>query len=117
MLQADFYIHNRLSCSHLPAISEMLHSDSFSSDNMLCMTFLSEGNSTSSEDGLGFKKLLVVLFLLHAELSRGAWVAQSVKRLTSGQVLVSPFVSSNPMSVSMLTAGAWSLLQIGRAHV
>ena len=40
-------------------------------------------------------------------LSRGAWVAQSVKRLTSAQVMISWFVSLSPASGSLLTA--WSL--------
>ena len=35
---------------------------------------------------------------------RGTWVAQSVKHLTSAQVKISWFVSSNPLSGSMLTA-------------
>ena len=34
----------------------------------------------------------------------GAWVAQSVKRPTSAQVMISRFVSSSPMSGSVLTA-------------
>ena len=34
----------------------------------------------------------------------GAWVAQSVKRLTSAQVMISSFVSSCPTSGSVLTA-------------
>ena len=34
----------------------------------------------------------------------GAWVAQSVKRLTSAQVMISRFVSSSPASGSVLTA-------------
>ena len=36
--------------------------------------------------------------------SRGAWGAQSVKRLTSAQVMISWFVSSSPASGSVLTA-------------
>ena len=36
--------------------------------------------------------------------SRDTWVAQSVKRLTSAQVVISWFVSSSPMSGSVLTA-------------
>ena len=36
--------------------------------------------------------------------TRGAWVAQSVKRLTSAQVVISPFVGSSPASGSVLTA-------------
>ena len=34
----------------------------------------------------------------------GAWVAQSVKRPTSAQVMISRFVSSSPASGSVLTA-------------
>ena len=37
----------------------------------------------------------------------GAWVAQSVKRLTSAQVMISQFMSFSPASGSVLTA--WSL--------
>ena len=37
----------------------------------------------------------------------GAWVAQSVKRLTLAQVMVSRLVSSSPVSGSVLTV--WSL--------
>ena len=36
--------------------------------------------------------------------SGGAWVAQSVKRLTSAQVMISQFMSSSPTSGSVLTA-------------
>ena len=39
--------------------------------------------------------------------SRGAWVAQSVERLTLAQVMISQLVSSSPTSGSVLTA--WSL--------
>ena len=35
---------------------------------------------------------------------RGAWVAQSVKRLTSAQIMISWFVDSSPASGSVLTA-------------
>ena len=35
---------------------------------------------------------------------RGAWVAQSVKRLTSAQVMISWSVSLSPASGSVLTA-------------
>ena len=35
---------------------------------------------------------------------RGAWVAQSVKRPTLAQVMISWFVSSSPRSGSVLTA-------------
>ena len=35
---------------------------------------------------------------------RRAWMAQSVKRLTSAQVMISPFVSSSPTLGSVLTA-------------
>ena len=34
----------------------------------------------------------------------GAWVAQSVKSLTSAQVMISQFMSSSPASGSVLTA-------------
>ena len=37
-------------------------------------------------------------------LSRGAWVAQSVERLTSAQIMILQFVSSSPASGSVLTA-------------
>ena len=35
---------------------------------------------------------------------RGPWVAHSVERPTSAQVMISQFVGSNPMSDSVLTA-------------
>ena len=35
---------------------------------------------------------------------RGSWVAQSVERLTSAQVMISWFVSLSPASGSVLTA-------------
>ena len=35
---------------------------------------------------------------------RGAWVAQSVERLTSAQVMISRFVGSSPVLGSALTA-------------
>ena len=37
-------------------------------------------------------------------LSRGAWVAQSVERPTSAQVMILQLVSSSPVSGSVLTA-------------
>ena len=37
-------------------------------------------------------------------MDRGAWVAQSVKRPTSAQVMISRFVSSSPASGSVLMA-------------
>ena len=37
-------------------------------------------------------------------MNRGAWVAQSVERPTSAQVMISWFVGSSPMSGSVLTA-------------
>ena len=43
---------------------------------------------------------------------RGAWVAQSVERPTSAQVMISRSVSSSPASGSVLTA--WSPLWILR---
>ena len=44
---------------------------------------------------------------LENKRERGAWVAQSVKRPTSAQGVISWFVSSGPASGSVLTA--WSL--------
>ena len=41
---------------------------------------------------------------LRLKMSRGAWVAQSVKRPTSAQVMISRSVSSSPASGSVLTA-------------
>ena len=38
------------------------------------------------------------------KISRGAWVAQPVKRLTAAQVVISRFVGSSPASGSVLTA-------------
>ena len=40
----------------------------------------------------------------HEDWEEGAWVAQSVKRLTSAQVTISRFVDSSPASGSVLTA-------------
>ena len=44
--------------------------------------------------------------LMEAEKSQnlGAWVAQSVERLNSGQVIIPQFVSSSPTSFSLLSA-------------
>ena len=42
--------------------------------------------------------------LCKSPLIRGTWVTQSVKRPTSAQVMISQFVSSSPMSGSVLTA-------------
>ena len=44
--------------------------------------------------------------ILHQEKfhKRGTWVAQSVKRLTSAQVMISRSVSSSPALGSVLTA-------------
>ena len=47
--------------------------------------------------------------LLKIEIPWGAWVAQSVKRLTSAQVTISWFVSSSPASGSALTAQSLDL--------
>ena len=41
---------------------------------------------------------------LKMRLCRGAWVAQSVERLTSAQVTISRLVSSSPTLGSVLTA-------------
>ena len=60
---------------------------------------------------------------------QGIWVAQSLKRLTSAQVMISQFVSSSPASGSVLTAQSLEpaldsvspslcpYYEIGRAHV
>ena len=40
----------------------------------------------------------------HMVVLWGAWVAQSVKRLTSAQVTISRFMGSSPASGSVLTA-------------
>ena len=47
-------------------------------------------------------------------MGEGAWGAPSVKRPTSAhdQVTISSFMGLSPTSGSVLTAGAWSLLQI-----
>ena len=45
-----------------------------------------------------------VLSLTQKLIHRGAWVAQSVKRLTSAQVTILRLVSSSPASGSALTA-------------
>ena len=37
-------------------------------------------------------------------ITRSVWVAQSVKRLTSAQVMISWFMGLSPASVSVLTA-------------
>ena len=44
------------------------------------------------------------ILLLKIICLRGAWVAQSVKYLTSAQVMISRFVSSSPVLGSVLTA-------------
>ena len=43
---------------------------------------------------------------------RGTWVAQSVGRPTSSQVMISQFVSSSPVLGSVLTAQSLELLWI-----
>ena len=61
---------------------------------------------------------------------RGTWVAQSVKRPTSAQVIISQSLSSSPVSGSVLSVQSLELAlysvspslslcssQIGRAHV
>ena len=40
----------------------------------------------------------------HLKKRWGAWMAQSVKHLTSAQVMISRFVGSSPTSGSVLTA-------------
>ena len=48
--------------------------------------------------------LSFVLFVFKKRGSRGAWVAQSVERPASSQVMISRSVSSSPASGSVLTA-------------
>ena len=50
-----------------------------------------------------YPETLKRLFVVKGKL-RGAWVAQSVKCLTSARVMISWFVGSSPVSVSVLTA-------------
>ena len=47
---------------------------------------------------------LDILPAIQTQLFRGTWVAQSIKRLTSAQVMISQSVSSSPASGSVLTA-------------
>ena len=55
--------------------------------------------------GIMFMKyLLHLLIFLKKCLFRGAWVAQLVERPTSAQVTISRFVSSSPVSGSVLMA-------------
>ena len=48
--------------------------------------------------------ILLVNMLFKNELSWGAWVAQLVKCMTSARVMISWFMSSSPVSGSVLTA-------------
>ena len=48
--------------------------------------------------------LCIYVYLHQRKKWGGAWVAQSVKRLTSAQVMVSRFMGSSPTSGSVLTA-------------
>ena len=48
--------------------------------------------------------LCFLLIFYKLKLPRGAWVAQSAKRQTSAQVMISWYVSSSPASGSVLTA-------------
>ena len=43
-------------------------------------------------------------FSIRLPVDQGAWVAQSVKHLTSAQVMISRFMGSSPASGSVLTA-------------
>ena len=54
-------------------------------------------------EDVGFNEVCSCL-LFKRDPMRGAWVAQSVKHLTSAQVRISQFVSSGPASGSMLTS-------------
>ena len=49
---------------------------------------------------------------LKTKTHRSTWVAQSVKHLTSAQIVISQFVSSSPTSVSVLAAQSLELLWI-----
>ena len=42
--------------------------------------------------------------IIYLKIPWGAWVAQSVERQASAQVMISRFVSSSPASGSVLTA-------------
>ena len=72
---------------------------------------LSTELSLGSQIGSGSERVrvtdLVREFQDKTNLTRDAWVAQSVKRLTLAEVMISWFVGSSPMSGSVLTA--WSL--------
>ena len=61
-----------------------------------------------------FKSFIVSIYpwdvVVKSRKFGGAWVAQSVERPTSAQVMISHSVSSSPASGSVLTT--WSLLQI-----
>ena len=57
-----------------------------------------------SQPGAKEDPLAVTYLLVEKEISRGAWVAQSVKRPTSAQVMISWPVSSSPASGSGLMA-------------
>ena len=46
----------------------------------------------------------LLLTVIKKKKARGAWVAQSVKRPTSAQVMISRSVGSSPASGSVLTA-------------
>ena len=48
--------------------------------------------------------LEVLATAIRTKRNRGAWVAQSVKHLTSAQVMISQFVGLSPVSGSVLTA-------------
>ena len=44
---------------------------------------------------------MYILTCVYIDVCRAAWVAQLVKHLTSGQVMISQFVGSSPVSGSM----------------
>ena len=64
---------------------------------IFCLSYLVVGEISY---GCGFIKFSYSI----KALSRGAWVAQSVKRPTSAQVMISQSVCSSPTSGSVLTA-------------
>ena len=55
---------------------------------------------------------LYIYLVINNPNNRGAWVAQSVKRPTLAQVMISRLVSSGPASGSVLTAQSLEPLQI-----
>ena len=82
----------------LPLIQAILSSSacqlSYSNISWACPLFVSPATNT----------IRSLLSHINEGQKRGAWVAQSVKRPTSAQVMISRSVSSSPASGSVLTA-------------